>query len=99
MDVSFAFICGAIGNILFGFKSSFQCIECFRKKSTKGLSQLMLIADFGGNVACAYYIFANTGFTLFWQYINYGFATFFLVVLFIMMFIYKDRSADDKNES
>lgn len=89
-EITFAFICGAIGNILFGFKSSFQCIECFRKKSTKGLSPLMLITDFGGNVACAYYIFANTGFTLFWQYINYGFATFFLIVLFIMMIVYKE---------
>lgn len=87
--ITFSFICGALGNILFGFKSLFQVISCYRSKSTKGLSPLMLIADFGGNVACAYYIFANTGFTLFWQYINYGFATFFLIVLFIMMFLYK----------
>lgn len=89
-EVTFAFICGAIGNILFGFKSSFQVISCYRKKSTKGLSPLMLIADFGGNVACAYYIFSNTGMKLFWQYINYGFATFFLIVLFIMMIVYKE---------
>lgn len=92
MEVTFAFICGAIGNILFGFKSAFQVWKCRKAKSTVGLSPLMLLFDFGGNIACAYYIFSNTGMKLFWQYINYGFATLFLIILFIMMFVYRGDS-------
>jgi uncharacterized protein with PQ loop repeat len=89
MEADFAFICGALGNILFGFKSSFQVAKSYRKKNMSEVSSMMLLCDFGGNVACAYYIFANTGFTLFWQYINYGFATLFLIILFIMKYIYR----------
>lgn len=90
-EITFAWVCGAMGNILFGFKSLFQVIACYRTKSTKGLSPFMLVSDFGGNVACAYYIFSNTGMKLFWQYINYGFATLFLVILFIMMALYREQ--------
>lgn len=91
MEITFAFVCGALGNILFGFKSVFQVIKCYKNKSTKGLSPLMCAADFGGNVACAYYIFSNTGMKLFWQYINYSFATLWLIILFVMIFVYKDN--------
>lgn len=92
MEITFAFVCGALGNILFGFKSLFQVIKCFRTKSTDGLSPLMLLFDFGGNVACAYYIFSNTGMKLFWQYINYGCATLWLIILFIMIIKYRGNS-------
>lgn len=91
-EITFAWVCGAMGNILFGFKSLFQVIACYHNKSTKGLSPLMLLFDFWGNVACAYYIFSNTGMKLFWQYINYGFATLWLVILFVMMFLYRGNN-------
>lgn len=85
-----------LGNLLFGVKSAPQVIKCYKSKSTKGLSLPMLLLDFGGNTLCAYYIFANTGTKLFWQYINYGLATLLLVVLFIMVFMYRDNN-DTKN--
>jgi uncharacterized protein with PQ loop repeat len=84
------FTCGAIGNILFGVKSSFQVVKCYKAKSVSGLSPIMLLFDFFGNICCAYYIFSNTGMKLFWQYINYGCATLFLIILFIMMFVYRE---------
>jgi uncharacterized protein with PQ loop repeat len=89
-EITFAWLCGAIGNILFGFKSLFQVINCYKHQSTAGLSMWMCIADFCGNIACAYYIFSNTGMKLFWQYINYGLATLWLIILFVMMFFYKN---------
>ena len=92
MILSLSFICGLVGNILFGLKSIFQVIKCYRSKSTDGLSIGMLLADFGGNICCTYYIFFNAGFKLFWQYVNYGIATLLLIVLFIMMYIYRDRN-------
>lgn len=88
---SLAYLIGTIGNLLFGFKSLFQVIKCYKSKSTDGLSFGMLFADFGGNLACAYFIFATTGFTLWPQFVNYFFATLFLAVLFIMMFLYRQH--------
>lgn len=95
-NINLAFIAGMLGNLLFGVKSAPQVIKCYKSKSTKGLSLPMLLLDFGGNTLCAYYIFANTGTKLFWQYINYGLATLLLVVLFIMVFMYRDNN-DTKN--
>lgn len=95
-DINLAFIAGMLGNLLFGVKSTPQVIKCYKSKSTDGLSPLMLLLDFGGNTLCAYYIFANTGTKLFWQYINYGLAAFLLIVLFIMIFKYRDNN-DTKN--
>lgn len=91
-----SFIAGMIGNLLFGVKSAPQALKCYRTKSTDGLSLSMLLLDFGGNSLCAYYIFANTGAKLFWQYINYGLATSFLIALFIMMITYSKKSGDSK---
>lgn len=84
-----SFLAGAIGNILFGFKSLPQVIQCFRTKSTSGLSLGMLLADFGGNIACTYYIYKTVGFEIWWQFVNYGFATLWLIVLLVMIRIYK----------
>ena len=89
MDDTTAYIVGTLGNLLFGIKSLFQVIQCFRKKSCRGLSRGMLLADLGGNLACAYFIHATTGFVLWPQFVNYGLATFFLIVLFIMIFLYR----------
>jgi uncharacterized protein with PQ loop repeat len=85
------FFVGMLGNILFGMKSIPQILSCYRKRSTNGLSIWMLIADFFGNIACAYYIYYNTGFKIFWQYINYGFATLWLIILFVMIFIFRKK--------
>lgn len=95
-NIDLAFIAGMLGNLLFGVKSAPQVIKCYRSKSTKGLSLPMLLLDFGGNTLCAYYIFANTGTKLFWQYINYGLATLLLILLFIMIFKYRNND-DIKN--
>lgn len=84
-----SFLAGALGNILFGFKSLPQAIQCFRTKSTSGLSLGMILFDFGGNVACTYYIYQTVGFEIWWQFVNYGFATLFLMTLFIMMLLYR----------
>jgi uncharacterized protein with PQ loop repeat len=89
MTNSLAYLIGTIGNLLFGFKSLFQVIKCYKSKSTDGLSFGMLGFDFLGNTCCAYFIFATTGFTLWPQFVNYFFATLFLIILFIMIFIYK----------
>jgi len=89
MTNSLAYLIGTIGNLLFGFKSLFQVIKCYKSKSTDGLSFGMLFFDFLGNLACAYFIFATTGFTLWPQFVNYFFATLFIVVLFAMMIIYR----------
>lgn len=80
---------GAIGNIFFGIKSVFQVKQCYKSKSTDGLSTFMLIADFIGNICCATYIYGSTGFTLWWQFVNYGLATLFLLILFGMKIKYK----------
>ena len=89
MTNSLAYLIGTIGNLLFGFKSLFQIIKCYKSKSTDGLSFGMLGFDFLGNTCCAYFIFATKGFTLWPQFVNYFFATLFLIILFIMIFIYK----------
>ena len=83
------YLIGTLGNLLFGFKSLFQVIECYKTKSTKGLSNLMLVSDFLGNTLCAIFIFGTTGFTLWPQFINYSCATLWLVVLFVMKWVYK----------
>ncbi len=92
-NTTIAYIIGTIGNLLFGFKSLPQVIQCAKKKSTSGLSPFMLVCDLGGNIACAYFIFATTGITLFPQYINYVFATLFLIILFIMMLTYDKQDS------
>lgn len=84
-----SFLAGALGNILFGFKSLPQVLKCFKKKSTDGLSLGMILFDFGGNIACTYYIYQTVGFEIWWQFVNYGFATLFLIILLIMIRIYK----------
>lgn len=89
MNDTVIYLIGLSGNLLFGFKSLFQIIDCYRRKSCSGVSKLMLILDFLGNIACAAFIHLTTGFRLWPQFVNYGFATFFLIVLFIMMFIYR----------
>ena len=80
---------GTLGNLLFGVKSLFQVIQCYRRKSTEGLSLLMLITDFLGNTLCAYFIFETTGFRLWPQFVNYSLASLWLVILFGMMVMYK----------
>lgn len=85
-----ATLLGIIGNISFGFKSLSQVIKCYKAKSTSGLSSIMIIMDFIGNISCTLYIFLETGFTVYWQFVNYGLATLFLVILIIMKFIYKN---------
>ena len=80
---------GMLGNLLFGVKSLFQVIDCFKRKSTNGLSTLMLMFDFGGNVLCALFIYCTTGFVLWPQFVNYFLATLFLILLFFMKSIYR----------
>lgn len=90
-DTSFIYLIGLAGNLLFGFKSLPQVIRCFKQKTLEGVSKWMLICDLGGNLACTYFIFATTGFTLFPQFINYFFATLFLIVLLIMAILYRRK--------
>lgn len=82
-------ICGLVGNLAFAFKSSFQVVNCFKSKSTAGLSLGMIIFDFIGNMCCAAYIWGTTGFTVWLQFVNYGFATLFLIILLVMKYTYK----------
>lgn len=86
------YIIGTIGNLLFGIKSLFQVIECYKQKSTNGLSIWMLISDFLGNTCCAVFIYGTTGFVLWPQFVNYSLATLWLVILFVMIGIYRERS-------
>ena len=44
-----AIISGFIGAVLFACKSAPQVWECWKKKSTEGLSFKMLLMDFGGS--------------------------------------------------
>ena len=83
------YLVGVLGNLLFAVKSFPQIIFCFKHKNAKGVSTTMLILDFFGNVCCAYFIFSTTGFVLWPQFINYFFATLFLIVLFIMKLVYR----------
>lgn len=78
-----------IGNLAFGFKSLSQVIKCYKTKSVQGISPLMLILDFIGNIGCGYSIFVTTGFTLWPQFVNYFCATVFLIVLFCMLYAYR----------
>lgn len=82
---------GTIGNLLFGVKSLFQVIHCYRTKSTNGLSSLMLLFDLAGNLLCAIFIFGTTKFVLWPQFLNYSLATFFLIVLFCMKVVYRKK--------
>lgn len=84
-----SFLAGALGNILFGFKSLPQVVQCYKSKSTSGLSLGMILFYFGGNIACTYYIYQTVGFEIWWQFVNYGFATLWLIVLLVMIRIYK----------
>lgn len=84
-------LCGLIGNLAFAFKSSFQVKNCYKTKSTAGLSLGMIIFDFIGNICCATYIWGTTGFTVWLQFVNYGFATLFLIILLIMKLKYKSK--------
>ena len=89
MNESIIYLIGIVGNLLFGFKSAFQVLDCYKRKSCSGISKWMLLADLGGNLACAAFIHLTTGFRLWPQFVNYGFATLFLIILFIMMIIYR----------
>lgn len=86
-----ASVVGIVANLMFGFKSLPQVIKCYRHKSTDGLSISMLLLDFGGNVGCTYYIYSTVKYEVVFQFINYGFASLWLVILFIMMFVYREN--------
>lgn len=86
------YVIGMLGNIFFGVKSFPQIVSGYRHKSVNGVSTTMLVMDFFGNTCCAYFIFATTGFTLWPQFVNYFLATIFLIVLFIMKVIYKQKT-------
>lgn len=88
--MSIIFLIGIIGNLAFAFKSSFQIIKCYKNKSAKDVSMGMITSDFIGNVCCAAFIFGTTGFYQWPQFVNYGFATLFLIILMGMK-IYYDR--------
>jgi len=81
----FILIASIIGNIAFGFKSLSQVIKCIRSRSVYGISPLMLILDFIGNIGCGYSIYMTTGFTLWPQFVNYFCATLFLIILFVLL--------------
>lgn len=89
---SFIFsIFGAIGNIFFGLKSSFQVYDNRKSKEFK-CSLLMILFDFIGNICCGTYIAGTTGFwTLPWQFVNYSLATLFILILLGQYFKYKPK--------
>jgi uncharacterized protein with PQ loop repeat len=89
MDQTQIYIIGILGNLLFGFKSLPQVIHSIRTKSIKGLSTLMLLTDFLGNIFCALFIYQTTSTTLWPQYINYSLACLWLIILFILKTKYK----------
>lgn len=89
--VGFALVASIIGNLAFGFKSLSQVIKCVKNKSVYGISPLMLILDFIGNIGCGYSIFVTTGFTLWPQFVNYFCATLFLIMLFVCIFAYRNK--------
>lgn len=84
-------IIGIIANIMFGIKSAPQCWKCWKRKSTSDLSLPMLLLDFGGNIGCTYYIYSTVKYEVIFQFINYGLASFFLIVLFIMMISFRNN--------
>ena len=45
MNDTVIYLIGLAGNLLFGFKSLWQVIDCYKRKSTSGLSRGMLLAD------------------------------------------------------
>ena len=90
-DDIFVNIIGAAANIAFGIKSFPQIIKCYRKKSAKDISAGMLTLDFLGNVGCTYYIYSTVKYAVVFQYVNYALATLFLIILFIMMYIYRNN--------
>lgn len=85
-------VIGIIANLMFGFKSLPQVIKCYRKRSTSGLSIPMLLLDFGGNIGCTYYIYSTVKYEVVFQFINYGFASLWLIILFVMMFLYRNNA-------
>ena len=89
MEQTPIYIIGILGNLFFGFKSLPQVIQSIRTKSTKDLSTLMLVTDFLGNVLCALFIYQTTSTTLWPQFINYFFASLWLLILFVLKFKYK----------
>ena len=91
MEDTLPYIVGAMSNLLFGFKSLPQVIKSYKSKSVNGISPMMLVCDFGGNIGCTYYIYSTVKFAAYFQYVNYFFATLWLIVLFVMMFIYRDN--------
>lgn len=93
----FGFICGAIGNLAFGFKSAFQVKKIYKTKSVEGISPFMLLFDFIGNILCSIYIYLGSGFQVWFQFVNYGFATFFLIWLAYLIFKYKKKPAAINN--
>ena len=85
-------IAGFIGAILFACKSFPQVIECWKNKSTNGLSRKMLLMDLGGNIFSALYVLyvsSKTGTWLISNLCNYGVATVFLIILFYLIFRFK----------
>lgn len=89
MNDTTIYLIGLAGNLLFGVKSLFQVIDCYKRKSCSGVSKWMLATDLGGNLACAAFIHLTTGFRLWPQFVNYGFATLWLIILFAMIIKYR----------
>lgn len=83
-----AIISGFIGAVLFACKSAPQVLECWKKKSTEGLSFKMLLMDFGGNIFSALYVLfvsISTGHWLISNLCNYFIASIFLIILFVLI--------------
>lgn len=94
-------IAGFIGAILFACKTAPQVWECWTTKSTKGLSKKMLLMDLGGNIFSFIYIFWLSTITGVWaisNLLNYTVATFFLIVLFVLIRKFKKDKKTQQND-
>ena len=85
-------VIGIIANLMFGFKSLPQVIKTYHTKDVSSLSVAMLLLDFGGNIGCTYYIYSTVKYEVVFQFINYGFASLWLIILFVMMFLYRNNN-------
>jgi len=95
-------IFGFLGAILFALKTGPQIWECWKNKSTKGISKKMLLMDLGGNIFSFIYIFWLSWVGGIWaisNLLNYTVATIFLLILFWLMWKFKKDKNTQQNES
>lgn len=93
-------VLGFLGAILFACKTAPQIHDCWKRRTTDGVSKKMLLMDLGGNIFSFIYIFWLSWTGGIWaisNLLNYTIATAFLIALFYLTWKFRKHKTPSKN--